>query len=216
MLNKNVHIPVEDSIQLNGFLSIPKNSKEIIVFVHGSGSSRNSPRNLFVAKELQDAGFSTLLFDLLTEEEDTFYEKRFDIPLLAQRLESVTKWLLQEEVLHGFKIGYFGASTGAAAAIIAAVNLGKTISAIVSRGGRPDLAGQALLRLKVPTFLIVGGDDTDVILLNKQAADLIPGEKRVSIVPGATHLFEESGTLEEVAILAIEWFSKYLGKKIKS
>jgi len=212
MNNKDVLIPINDSIKLPGILDIPKNSEAIVIFTHGSGSSRNSSRNLFVARQLQNAGFSTLLFDLLTEEEDRVYENRFDIPLLANRLEAATKWLLKGKIMQNFKIGYFGASTGAAAAIIAAANLGIKIKAIVSRGGRPDLAGQALENLHVPILLIVGGDDLDVIRLNKQASDLIPGETKINIVPEATHLFEEPGKLEEVAKLAVNWFSKYLKK----
>ncbi|MEW6570775.1 MAG: alpha/beta family hydrolase [Nitrospirota bacterium] len=207
-----VHIPV-DSVTLEGALEIPQGAEGIVVFVHGSGSSRHSPRNKYVAKVLRDAGMGTLLFDLLTREEDAVYERRFDIDLLTDRLKAVTKWLKVQSRTKDMKIGYFGASTGAAAALRAAANLGKEISAVVSRGGRPDLAGHALKRVQSPTLLIVGGYDDIVIQLNQQAYKIIEAEKELKIVPGATHLFEEPGKLEEVARLAAEWCKKYLSSR---
>lgn len=199
-----------DKINLEGNLIIPKSAKGLIIFAHGSGSSRLSPRNNYVAKMLQEANFATLLFDLLTEEEDADYANRFDIPLLAKRLEAVTNWIMQHPQTQNLSIGYFGASTGSAAALIAAANLGEKIKAVVSRGGRPDLANKFLSQVTAPTLLIVGGEDFDVIELNQAASKLITATKKISIVPGATHLFEEPGTLEQVAKLATEWFKKYL------
>lgn len=209
MNEKLVKIPV-DSIELEGNLALPSYAKGIVIFAHGSGSSRLSPRNNFVAELLRKAGFATLLFDLLTEEEDAIYENRFDIPLLAERLKSVTEWIIAQPQTSHLTIGYFGASTGSAAALIAAANLGSKISAVVSRGGRPDLAGDKLKKVASPTLLIVGGNDFGVIELNEEAAQLIPAKKEISIVPGATHLFEEAGALEEVSRLAIEWFNQHL------
>lgn len=209
LIENLVHIPV-DSFELDGVLKIPNNAKGIVVFAHGSGSSRFSPRNNFVANILHKNGFATLLFDLLTETEDTVYQNRFDIPLLAKRLVAVTQWLMKQPHASALNIGFFGASTGSAAALIASTELGGKINAIVSRGGRPDLAEEALKLVKSPTLLIVGGFDYDVIELNEKAAKLISAVKKTSIVPGATHLFEEPGALEEVAKLATEWFTKYL------
>lgn len=209
MNEKLVKIPV-DSIELEGNLALPSHAKGIVIFAHGSGSSRLSPRNNFVAELLRKAGFATLLFDLLTEEEDAIYENRFDIPLLAERLKSVTEWIIEQPQTSHLTIGYFGASTGSAAALIAAANLGSKISAVVSRGGRPDLAGDKLKKVASPTLLIVGGNDSGVIELNEEAAQLIPAKKEISIVPDATHLFEEAGALEEVSRLAIEWFNQCL------
>jgi predicted alpha/beta-hydrolase family hydrolase len=216
---KSVTIPI-NSIDLEGELIIPKDCLGLVIFAHGSGSSRKSPRNTFVAQILQKSGLGTLLFDLLTEKEDEVYANRFNIPLLAERLKVATNWLKsQKEVKNlsakggsafGGKIGYFGASTGAAAALIAAANLGQDIGAVVSRGGRPDLALDILSKVKAPTLLIVGGDDTEVIELNRLAYNALLSKKELSIVPGATHLFEEPGTLEQVAELAKNWFLKYL------
>lgn len=198
------------SIQLEGILVIPKESKGVVVFTHGSGSGRLSPRNAFVAKALQEAGLGTLLVDLLSEEEDQVYETRFNIGLLAARVVEVTKWLMNKKETKGKLIGYFGASTGAAAALQAAANLGSDISAVVSRGGRPDLVFPFLSTVTAPTLLIVGERDPIVIDMNKAAYDRISSQKDLVIVPGATHLFEEPGTLEEVAELATRWFVRYL------
>lgn len=212
-----VRIPV-DSINLEGNLSIPEGAKGIVVFVHGSGSSRHSPRNQYVANELQRGGLGTLLFDLLTVEEERVdmltRHLRFDIELLSKRLIDVTGWLLSRPDTKDLNIGYFGASTGAAAALIAAKEHAATVKAVVSRGGRPDLAENALIHVKAPTLLIVGGRDTQVIDLNQWALDRMGmQEKELQIVPGATHLFEEQGALEEVARLAGEWFKRYLSEE---
>ncbi len=209
MKDSIVHIPL-DQITLEGNLSLFPDTQAMVVFVHGSGSSRLSPRNLFVARQLQEAGFGTLLFDLLTETEDRVYASRFDIPLLTQRLIATTNWLREKPKLSKVKLGYFGASTGAAAALIAAAKLAKEIQAIVSRGGRPDLAEGYLEKVKAPSLLIVGGEDRDVIVLNQQALAKLQVIKKLVIVPGATHLFEELGKLEEVAQHTIKWFQKYL------
>ena len=212
--NNEVRIPI-NSIVLEGNLVIPEEAHGIVVFAHGSGSSRHSSRNKYVAWELQKKGFGTLLFDLLTAEEERIdmvtAHLRFDIDLLANRLVDVTNWLLINPVTENFNIGYFGASTGAAAALIAANENSNAVKAIVSRGGRPDLAEKALPYVKAPTLLIVGGNDFQVIGMNQWAFErLTVKEKKLEIVPGATHLFEESGTLEEVACLAGEWFKRYL------
>jgi dienelactone hydrolase len=205
-MNKEKSVKIEiDSISLKGILDLPKNAKSVVIFAHGSGSGRFSPRNNFVARILQKAGLGTLLFDLLTEEEDSVYKTRFNIGLLAERLVAATKWFMEEHKT--FKIGYFGASTGAAAALQAAAEI--RINAIVSRGGRPDLA-KNLDKVKAPTLLIVGGYDDVVIELNKKAHEKIKAKKKLVIVPEATHLFEEPGKLEEVSRLAKEWFVKYL------
>ncbi len=204
-----VHIDV-NKVTLEGALAIPEGSPGLVLFAHGSGSSRLSPRNNFVARELRKAGLGTLLMDLLTREEDTNYETRFDINLLAERLEAATKWLRGRTDTGALQIGYFGASTGAAAAIQAAVSTGPVIGAVVSRGGRPDLAEPFLDKLTAPTLLIVGGRDDVVIELNRKAYSMMKAEKEFVIVPGATHLFEEPGTLEEVARLAASWFKKHL------
>ncbi len=208
-MEQEVKIPV-NSIELEGNLVIPENAKSIVLFSHGSGSSRHSPRNNFVAKVLQDAGIATLLFDLLTEEEDEVYETRFDIQLLTKRLKDVTEWIKEQKEIKKMKIGYFGASTGAASALETASLLGNKISAVVSRGGRPDLAMDYLPSVKSPTLLIVGGHDGPVIEMNEAAFAKIDCEKQLEIIPGATHLFEEEGALEEAARLAMEWFRKYL------
>lgn len=203
------HIPI-DSVGLDGSLVIPAGARGIVLFAHGSGSSRLSPRNNFVARVLQDAGLGTLLMDLLTKQEDMDYNTRFDIDLLTLRLQSATQWLLGQPQSQGLKLGYFGASTGAAAALRASAAMGPTIGAVVSRGGRPDLAWGALGQVRAPTLLIVGDLDQVVIDLNERAYRRLKAEKQLVLVPGATHLFEEPGTLEEVARLASEWFRRYL------
>jgi len=204
-----VRIPI-DSLTLFGDLVIPPQTRGLVIFAHGSGSGRQSPRNVYVAEAINKKGIGTLLFDLLTEEEDLIYENRFNIPLLAQRLKAVTKWLKSQKQFKDLKIGYFGASTGAAAALIAAADLGEEIKAVVSRGGRPDLALDYLEKVKAPTLLLVGSHDYGVIELNEEALEKIKAEKKLSLIPGATHLFEEPGALEEVARQATEWFLKYL------
>jgi dienelactone hydrolase len=211
----SVLIPVGDET-IAGDLVIPTHAHGIVLFAHGSGSSRHSPRNRFVARELQQAGLATLLMDLLTTAEERLDEMtggglRFDIGLLAARLETVSDWVRAKPSTHDLSIGYFGASTGAAAALVAAAAewRGK-VKAVVSRGGRPDLAKEALSVVRAPTLLIVGGDDRVVIALNRQALDMLSCEKRLEIVPGATHLFEEPGTLERVAALAVDWFVRHL------
>lgn len=194
-------------VELEGMLVLPGNARGIVAFAHGSGSSRLSPRNNYVAGILNEAGIATLLLDLLTAEEDLDYDMRFDISLLTKRLIDATSWLQKHEGTQHLKIGYFGASTGAAAALKAASTLGKTVSAVVSRGGRPDLASpQELAHVTAPTLLIVGGLDDIVIDLNKSAFGHLTCEKEMKIIPGATHLFEEAGTLEKAAIAAKEWF----------
>jgi putative phosphoribosyl transferase len=205
-----VHIPVED-VHIEGLLELPPEPQGIVLFAHGSGSSRHSPRNNYVARVLHDKGIGTLLMDLLTVAEDLDYQTRFDIALLTHRLLVATRWVKLVEATRQLPIGYFGASTGAAAALQAAAALGDNIQAVVSRGGRPDLAGnQSLEQVKSPTLLLVGGLDEDVIELNREAYARLPCAKELSIIPGATHLFEEAGTLEEVARQATVWFSQYL------
>ncbi|MEM4312406.1 MAG: alpha/beta hydrolase [Nitrososphaerales archaeon] len=206
---KLVKIPI-NSFKLEGILNLPERAKGIVIFAHGSGSSRFSLRNSFVARVLQNANFGTLLFDLLTREEDRIYENRFDINLLTQRLMIATKWVKNYPETKDMKIGYFGASTGAAAALQADAEM-CSASAIVSRGGRPDLAENYLSKVKAPTLLIVGEYDDIVLELNRRAYNKILTEKKLVIIPKATHLFEEPGALEEVARLAREWFSNYLG-----
>jgi dienelactone hydrolase len=199
---------------LHGDLVVPARASGIILFAHGSGSGRHSPRNRYVAKVLQQGGFGTLLLDLLTEAEEQVDLRtrhlRFDIELLAGRLEEATDWLENGPGTSGLPVGYFGASTGGGAAIVAAARHPQIIGAIVSRGGRPDLAGSALSRVQAPTLLIVGGDDVDVIALNRQALSEMQCTKEISIVPGATHLFEEPGALEQVSNLALDWFKRRL------
>ncbi len=204
-----VHIPI-DSIKLEGSLALPRQMQGLVVFAHGSGSSRFSPRNNFVAGVLHEAGIGTLLMDLLTEKEDAIYQTRFNIDLLTDRLLLATRWLQEQQRTKDLMIGYFGASTGAAAALKAAAEEGSKIGAVVSRGGRPDLAEEALVHVQSPTLLIVGGNDDVVIELNREAYTRLNGKKQLVIVPGATHLFEEPGTLEEVARLATDWFKQYL------
>lgn len=202
-----VQIPFGD-LQLNGELVEPAKSNGVVLFAHGSGSSRHSPRNQFVARTLREHGVGTLLFDLLTEEEereDRFTgHLRFNINLLAERLVGATEWYHQQKP--GVFIGYFGSSTGGGAALVAEVQSNVSIHAIVSRGGRPDLAGPALLKVKAPTLLIVGGDDTVVIEMNREALAQMQCPKELRLIPGATHLFEEAGTLEQVAEMAANWF----------
>jgi len=201
-------------VALNGDLGLPPHPSGIVLFAHGSGSSRLSPRNRFVAERLQASGMGTLLMDLLTESEERIDQRtsqlRFNIRLLAKRLAGATAWALRQPDLRELNIGYFGASTGAAAALAAAAQLPDKVAAVVSRGGRPDLAGSALASVVAPTLLIVGGQDGPVIDLNEEAlAKLGCSEKRLFVIPGATHLFEEPGALEEVAKLAAEWFSRH-------
>ena len=208
-----VRLPL-GKVTLEGDLCIPENARGVVVFAHGSGSSRHSPRNRYVAQVLREAGLATLLFDLLTTEEEVEDARtarlRFDIGLLAERLVKATGWLRQNEATQGLNLGYFGASTGAAAALVASVTVPKVISAIVSRGGRPDLASEVLSKVKAPTMLIVGGNDFTVIKLNREALVRLAGEKALVIIPGASHLFEEPGTLEQVAENARKWFLAHL------
>ncbi|MFO7899173.1 MAG: dienelactone hydrolase family protein [Planctomycetota bacterium] len=209
-----VHIEI-DSARLEGSLVIPAGARGLVLFAHGSGSSRRSPRNRFVAGQLQKKGLGTLLFDLLTAEEDRIdrvtRELRFDIGLLGRRLVGATDWLLERPESEGRTIGYFGASTGAAAALVAAAERPDVVDAVVSRGGRPDLAPDAIPRVAAPTLLIVGGRDLTVLQLNRQTLDRLTAEqKRLEVVPDATHLFEEPGALEKVAELAGDWFAKHL------
>ena len=211
-----VHVTIGKTI-LDGSLCIPEKARAIVIFAHGSGSSRLSPRNRFVAGELRRAGLGTLLFDLLTRAEEErdmdTAEFRFNIRLLSDRLIGATDWLLEVEGAEKFNLGYFGASTGAAAALTAAGERPDVIGAVVSRGGRPDLAREALPKVKAPTLLIVGGNDAPVIEMNREAMHYLKVEKKLEIVPGASHLFEEPGKLEEVARLAGEWFLRYLAPK---
>lgn len=199
-----------------GTLGLPPSAKGLVLFAHGSGSSRLSPRNNYVARVLQAAGFATLLFDLLTEQEDRNYETRFDIDLLTGRLVHASEWALQQDALRHLSMGYFGASTGAAAALKAAAAMGDRVSAVVSRGGRPDLAMPELPKVTAPTLLIVGGRDDIVIELNREAAAQLRAAHELAIIPGATHLFEEPGALEEVAHLAAQWFARYLAAAVSS
>jgi putative phosphoribosyl transferase len=203
--------------RLSGNLHIPKDAAALVLFAHGSGSSRHSPRNQLVARALNDVRLATLLFDLLTQEEEAIdmqtRELRFNIHLLAERLVHATKWAKQQPQTRDLRIGYFGSSTGGAAALVAAVGVPQDVNAVVSRGGRPDLAGEALQKVQAPTLLIVGGNDDIVIELNEQARDRMHCEVKLESVPGATHLFEEPGTLEKVAKLASDWFSLHLARK---
>ncbi len=212
-----VEIPA-GPVSLEGELHIPGGASGIVLFAHGSGSSRHSPRNRAVAGRLREAGLATLLMDLLTAGEETIdlrtRQLRFDIEMLADRLVHATHYLEEKEETSDLTVGYFGASTGAGAALIAAAAAGKA-GAVVSRGGRPDLAGDALARVRAPTLLIVGGDDVPVIGMNQEAIEQLRVEKELKIVPGATHLFEERGALEEVARLAADWFVRHLGSAPK-
>ncbi len=200
---------------LDGNLTIVDGATAIVLFVHGSGSSRHSPRNQFVARTLNKAGLATLLFDLFTPEEESIdartAELRFNIMLLAERLVHATNWAKEEET-RDLRIGYFGSSTGGAAALVAAAEIPHAVGAVVSRGGRPDLAGEALSKVQASTLLIVGGNDDIVIELNEQARDRMRCEVKLEIVPGATHLFEEPGALERVAQIASDWFVTHIGR----
>ena len=207
-----VDIPLRDLI-LPGLLYLPANARCLVLFSHGSGSSRFSTRNNYVARVLSEQGLGALLFDLLTAAEDQIYENRFDIDLLSERLIAVTEWVAWEPHLKNLPLGYFGASTGAASALRAAAYFGKRIASVVSRGGRPDLAGNALSKVLSPTLLLVGGLDDVVIELNRQAARAMPCDTRLEIIPGATHLFEEPGKLEEVARRSAAWFLQKLPKE---
>ena len=213
MTSWSIHIGIDDA-KLAGDLVVPSHAVGVVLFVHGSGSSRHSPRNRQVAEALGRAGLATLLFDLLTLREEArdiqTGEFRFNIPLLASRVRAVTQWLSNDGDTRSLPVGYFGASTGAAAALVAAAMAPSEVRAVVSRGGRPDLAGEALAKVTAPTLLIVGGADTPVIDLNEQAMVCLNCTKALRIVKGATHLFEEPGALEQVAHLARDWFAKYL------
>jgi len=213
MGNNEITIPLP-GVSLGGELEIPAKARSLVLFAHGSGSSRHSPRNQFVANSLRQAGVGTFLFDLLTANEEQAEAQtrhlRFNIPLLAERLVGATRWLLDQIPTRDLNVGFFGSSTGAAAALIAAADLSETVGAVVSRGGRPDLAAGALDRVTAPTLLIVGGEDRPVIPLNEDAYSRLHCEKALRIVPGATHLFEEPGKLELVARMAAEWFTEHL------
>lgn len=213
-----MHMPFEslehiaiDGLTLEGMLVVPAKAQGLVLFAHGSGSSRYSPRNNFVARVLQDHGLATVLMDLLTPEEDQRPQARFDIALLTARLVGATHWLGRQTLTRHLPVGYFGASTGAAAALRAAAQLGPRVQAVVSRGGRPDLAGdEVLARVDCPTLLLVGALDAEVLVLNRQAARQMHGQVQLTVVPGATHLFEEPGTLEAVARHANGWFGRHL------
>jgi putative phosphoribosyl transferase len=213
MAANEVRIPIQ-RVELEGKLNLPDKVLGLVLFAHGSGSSRLSPRNQFVARTLAQSGIGTLLFDLLTEAEEASEAStrhlRFNIGFLSSRLLGATRWALDRATTSDINIGYFGSSTGAAAALVAAAHLGERVSAVVSRGGRPDLAEEALERVSAPTLLIVGGADRDVLSLNEQAYERLNGEKALRIVSGATHLFEEEGALEKVANMASEWFANHL------
>ncbi len=203
-----------EAVVLDGDLAVPDGATGIVLFAHGSGSSRRSPRNRYVAGELRRAGLATLLMDLLTPQEEAVDLRtshlRFDIGLLAERLVGAIDWLEQQPATRDLRVGLFGASTGAGAALVAAAARPEMVDAVVSRGGRPDLAGPALTIVQAPTLLLVGGNDLPVLTLNQEALEQIPAEKRLEVVPGASHLFEEPGALEEVARLAGDWFTRYL------
>jgi dienelactone hydrolase len=217
MITPGVHevrIPAGQAT-IDGDLVVPRGARGLVLFAHGSGSSRKSPRNRYVADRLQRADLATLLMDLLTPSEERIDlvsgHLRFDIPFLARRLQAATAWVAKEKIIAGLPIGYFGASTGAAAALVAAAQPENQVRAIVSRGGRPDLASSALAAVDAATLLIVGGEDRQVLQLNRGAFEVLRCEKRLAVVPGASHLFEEPGALEEVARLAAEWFCGHLG-----
>jgi len=203
-----------DSVVLEGLLGVPAGAAGIVLFAHGSGSSRLSPRNAAVARALRRAGIATLLFDLLTAPESADRALVFDVPLLARRLRAATAWVRGEAATRHLAVGYFGASTGAAAALVAAAD-DPAVAAVVSRGGRPDLAAPVLSRVRAPTLLVVGGDDVPVIAMNEEALRRLRCEKRLVIVPGATHLFEEPGTLEEVVRLATDWFRDHFPRRAR-
>lgn len=215
---QSVLIPAGD-VELRADVSVSEHSRGLVLFAHGSGSSRLSPRNRYVAEQLQSAGLATVLADLLTAREDHVdvltAEFRFDIELLAARLVALIDWSVTHDVAGDVPVGLFGASTGAAAALVAAARRPEAVAAIVSRGGRPDLAGELLQSVRQPTLLIVGGNDPEVIELNRRAMELIPGEVSLEIVPGASHLFEEPGALEQVARLARDWFVRHLRPAVR-
>lgn len=205
-VNQLVRIPAE-AVEIEGMFEVPANAVGLVLFAHGSGSGRLSVRNNYVANVLRQAGLGTLLIDLLTVDEDRHYQTRFDIDLLTRRLDWAAAWLADQAATSGLPLGLFGASTGAAAALRVAAKRPREIAALVSRGGRPDLAGKDILAaIRTPCMLLVGGEDHGVIELNHQAYDLLHCEKRIAIIPGATHLFEEPGKLNEVAMLAASWF----------
>lgn len=210
---KTVGIPVGD-ILLKGDVALPKDAEGLVIFAHGSGSSRLSPRNKAVAQVILEAGVGTLLFDLLTRAEELSEDEnghlRFDIPFLAGRLNEVKNWVERQPELKSLRTGYFGSSTGAGAALVAAANEPNRVGAVVSRGGRPDLAGPALPAVEAPTLLIAGSRDHQVLKLNEEAYDQLICEKELKVIPGATHLFEEQGALDQVALLAASWFAKHL------
>lgn len=214
MLTTSVYEEIKvrgENFVLPGELELPQGATSLVLFSHGSGSSRLSPRNQFVAKALREFGIGTFLFDLLGEQEDSV-RARFDISLLSDRLLFVTDWISKQHYAQGLNVGYFGASTGAASALNAAAALGTKIRAVVSRGGRPDLAMSVLHKVKAPTLLIVGGSDAEVLQLNRQALERLTGSKELKVIPGAGHLFEESGKLEQVADIASKWFVRYLSE----
>jgi putative phosphoribosyl transferase len=214
---RTAQVTAEAGVVLEGSLIVPEDAQGVVLFAHGSGSSRHSPRNQFVARMLNNAGLATLLIDLLTAEEEVVDNRtrqlRLDIVLLADRLASAIDWLTRQNDTRALNIGLFGASTGAGAALVAATLRPSFVSAVVSRGGRPDLAGAALSNVQAPTLLIIGGEDVPVIGLNQQAMQQLRVTTRIEIVPGATHLFEEPGTLEAAARLAQDWFLKFLAKQ---
>jgi dienelactone hydrolase len=205
-----VSIPV-DGVELAGTLALPAGASGVVVFAHGSGSSRHSPRNEFVAGAIRERGVGTLLFDLLTAAEDRDRDNRFDIPLLTDRLVAVTDWLREREATRDLRVGYFGSSTGAAAALRAAARPGSDVDAVVSRGGRVDMAEEALDEVRAPTLLVVGGTDTRVLEWNRAAHDRLDCERDLHVVEGAGHLFEGEGELAEVATVAADWFARTLG-----
>ena len=217
MLSRTVSIRA-GAVSLDGDLTLPADARAVVVFAHGSGSGRHSPRNRFVASALQQAGLATLLLDLLTADEETAdqdrAELRFDIALLARRLEGAMDWLDEDARTAALPLGLFGASTGAAAALVAAADRPERVAAVVSRGGRPDLAGPSLGLVRAPTLLLVGGNDRIVLELNRSAANELGAEHRIEVVPGASHLFEEPGTLEQVAARAADWFGRRLGPPV--
>jgi putative phosphoribosyl transferase len=208
------------AVELEGNLAIPEGAQGMVLFAHGSGSGRHSPRNRYVADVLREAGLATLLVDLLTPEEEEVdlqtRHLRFDIELLADRLSGATDWLAQHPKTQDLPVGYFGASTGAGAALVAAAEHPEAVGAVVSRGGRPDLAGELLSRVAAPTLLIVGGEDEPVIGMNREALAQLRSEKEIEVVPGATHLFEEPGKLGEVARLAADWFTRHLIQRART
>ncbi|WP_416840848.1 dienelactone hydrolase family protein [Haloferax sp. DFSO52] len=207
---ESVTIPV-DGVELEGDLRVPAGASGLVVFAHGSGSSRKSPRNNYVAEVIRDRTVGTLLFDLLTEQEDETYETRFDIPLLVERLLGATEWLRKRDDTKTLDIGYFGSSTGASAALLAAAELGDETGAVVSRGGRVDLADARLGDVRAPTLFIVGGADEPVLSLNRDSFERLDCEKSLEVIPGAGHLFERPDELEDVAELAADWFETHLG-----